>query len=165
MTKTKENLKLAFAKESRASQRYRAFAKRAQREGFPNIARVFKLTSEVERIHAQGNLNAVNGVGSTIENIKAAIARERNENQTMYSSMLKQAISDNHKAKLRIEYNIKSKEAHANLYFSALVALKDGKDLTDGELYLCPFCGNILSDKPEKNCSICNAPAAKFVKV
>ncbi len=165
MSKTEANLKIAFSKESRASQRYRAFAKRARRDGFPNIARVFKLTSEVERIHAQWNLNAVNGVGSTIENLKAAIARERNENQTMYSSMLKQAISDNHKSKLRIEYNIKSKEAHANLYFSALAALKDGRDLTERELYLCPFCGNFSSELPEKNCSICSAPADKFIKV
>ena len=146
MTKTEENLKLAFEKESQASQRYRAFSKRARKEGYPNIARLFKLTSEVERIHAQGDLNALNGVGST-------------------SSMLKQAISDNHKAKLIIENNIKSKEAHAQLYFTALVSLNEGRDLTDSELYLCPFCGNIISEKPGKNCSICDGPVSKFIQV
>ena len=165
MTKTEENLKLAFEKESQASQRYRAFSKRARKEGYPNIARLFKLTSEVERIHAQGDLNALNGVGSTLENLNSAISRERNENRTMYSSMLKQAISDNHKAKLIIENNIKSKEAHAQLYFTALVSLNEGRDLTDSELYLCPFCGNIISEKPGKNCSICDGPVSKFIQV
>ncbi|MFZ0456653.1 MAG: rubrerythrin family protein [Ignavibacteriaceae bacterium] len=165
MTKTEENLKLAFANESQANLKYRAFANKAQQDGFPNIARLFRLSSRVERIHAQSKLNAINGIGSTLENIKSAIARETNEKRTMYPLMLQQAVSDNHKAKHRFKNDIKSKEAHAQLYFSALVALKDGKDLTDGDLYLCPFCGNILSDKPEKNCSICRAPAARFIRV
>ena len=165
MTKTEENLKLAFADESQANQKYRAFAMKARRDGFPNIARLFKLASEVEKIHAQGKLNALNGVGSTLENLKAAIAAETNENSTTYPLMLKQAELDNHKAKYRFEYNIKSKEAHTELYLSALSALEKDKDLSDSELYLCPFCGNILQEKPGKSCSICNAPADKFIKV
>ena len=165
MIKTEENLKLAFANESQANLKYRAFANKAMQDGFPNIARLFRLSSRVERIHAQSKLNALNVIGSTLENIKSAIARETNENRTMYPLMLKQAVSDNHKAKHIIKNEIKSKEAHSQLYFLALVALKNGKDLTDGELYLCPFCGNILSEKPEKSCSICRAPATKFVKV
>ncbi len=165
MSKTEENLKLAFASESQANQKYRAFAKRAKRDGFPNIARLFKLSSVVERIYAQSNLNELNGVGSTLENLKTTIASETNENKIMYPSMLKQAESDNHKSKYRFEYNIKSKEAHAKFYYSALVALEHGNDLTDNELYLCPFCGNILSKKPDSNCTICNAPVDKFIQV
>ena len=165
MTKTEENLKIAFARESQASQRYRAFARRARKDGYPNIARLFKLASEVERIHAQGNLNALNIVGTTLENLNTAIARERNENRTMYPSILKQAITDNHKARLIIENNIKSKEAHSKLYFAALAAINEGKDLTTGELYLCPFCGNILADKRDKNCTVCSAPSNRFIKI
>ncbi|MFZ0454348.1 MAG: rubrerythrin family protein [Ignavibacteriaceae bacterium] len=165
MMKTEENLKIAFAKESQASQRYRAFSKRARKDGYPNIARLFKLASEVERIHAQNNLNALNMVGTTLENLNSAITRERNESKTMYPSILKQAVSDNHKARLLIENNIKSKEAHSKLYFAALAALNDGNDLTNGELFLCPFCGNILAEKPDQNCTICTAPAGKFIAV
>jgi rubrerythrin len=165
MSKTEENLKIAFANESQANQKYRAFAKRARKDGYPNIARLFKLTSEVERIHAQGNLNALKVVGTTLENLNTAITRERNENRTMYPSMLEQAVSDNHKAKLTIENNIKSKEAHSQLYLTALVAINDGRDLINSELYLCPFCGNILAEKPDKNCTICSGPAAKFIRV
>ncbi len=165
MSKTDENQKLAFASQSQANQKYRAFAVKARQEGFPNIARLFRTSSVVERIHAQGNLNALKGVGSTLENLKETIDKEANENKTMYPSMLEQAVSDHHKAKFRFENIIKSKKAHAQLYSSALSALEDGKDLTDGELYFCPFCGNILPEKPDKVCSVCSAPAEKFIKV
>ena len=165
MTKTEENLKLAFASESQANQRYRAFARRAKKEGFPNIARLFKLSSAVESIQAQSDLKELKGVGSTLDNLKTVIAKEKNENKTMYPSMLKQAESDNHKSKYRLECSIKSREAHAQLYFTALVGLKNGNDLSNGELYFCPFCGNIVSEKPDKNCTICSGPAARFFKV
>ena len=165
MTKTEENLKLAIANESKANLEYRAFANKARQDGFPNIARLFNLSSRVKRIHAQNKLNALNEIGSTLENIKSAYAKETNENRSMYPSMLKQALSDNHKATYRFENDIKSKEAHAQLYFLALVSLKDGKDLIESELFLCPLCGNVLFVKPGKNCSICRAPAAKFIKV
>ena len=109
----------------------------------------------VERIHEQGNLNALHEVGSTIENLKETIAKEANENKTMYSSMLEQAVTDHHKTQFRFENMIKSKNAHAQLYFSDLSAL-EGRDFNDSELYFCPFCGNILSEKPDKVCSVCS---------
>lgn len=165
MSKTEENQKLAFASESQSNLKYRAFASKAKREGFPNIARLFRTSSVVERIHAQGNLNGLKSVGSTLENLKNTIAKEMNENRSMYPKMLEQAVTDNHKAKHRFEYIIKSKKAQAQLYFLALTALEDGKDLTETDLYFCPFCGNLLSIKPEKNCSVCNTPAEKFIKV
>ena len=165
MTKTEENLKIIFEKECQASQRYRAFSKRARKDGYPNVARLFRLASEVERIHAQNSLTALNMVGTTVENLNSIIARERNENRITYPSILKQAISENHKARFIIENNIKSKEAHSKLYFTALAAINEGKDLTTGELYLCPFCGNILADKRDKNCTVCSAPSNRFIKI
>ena len=165
MTKTEENLKLAFAKESKANLKYSAFANKARQDGFPNIARLFKLSSRIKRIHAQNKLNALNEIGSTLENIKSAFAKETNENRSMYPLMLKQAVSDNHKAMHKFENDIKSKEAHVQLYFLALVSLKEGKDLKESELFLCLLCGNILFEKPEKNCSICKAPTTKIIKI
>ena len=165
MTKTEENLKIIFEKECQASQRYRAFSKRARKDGYPNVARLFRLASEVERIHAQNSLTALNMVGTTVENLNSIIAKERNENRITYPSILKQAISENHKARFIIENNIKSKEAHSKLYFAALAALNEGKDITTSELYLCPFCGNILADKPDKNCTICSAPGNRFITI
>jgi len=64
-----------------------------------------------------------------------------------------------------IENNINSKEAHSKLYFAALAALNEGNDLTTDGLYLCPFCGNIVADKPDKNCTVCSAPSNRFIIV
>lgn len=76
MTNTQDNLKEAFAGESQANQKYRAFAKKAEREGLPNIARLFRTTAEAERIHAEGHLKASDGISSTVENLQTAIDGE-----------------------------------------------------------------------------------------
>ena len=93
MSKTEKNLKEAFAGESQAFQKYTAFAKKAEREGFINIARLFRTAAEAEKIHADGHLNSLDGVGSTVDNLKAAVAGETYEFTEMYPPMLEEAIS------------------------------------------------------------------------
>ncbi len=88
MPTTIENLKEAFAGESQANQKYRAFAKKAERDGFPNIAKLFKTTAEAEKIHAEGHLAALDGIGSTVDNLKDAIGGETYEYTEMYPPML-----------------------------------------------------------------------------
>lgn len=165
MPTTKENLKAAFAGESQANQKYRAFAKKAERDGFPNIAKLFKTAAEAERIHAEGHLGALDGIGATVENLKAAIDGETYEYTTMYPPMLEQAEAENHKAKRMIKYAIGAEDVHAQLYKLALAAAEQGKDLEVTDFYLCPVCGHIEFGKPEKNCPICGALTAKYVKV
>jgi len=108
MTNTQDNLKEAFAGESQANQKYRAFAKKAEQEGLPNIARLFRTTAEAERIHAEGELRAIDGIGSTTENLQVAIDGETYEYTEMYPPMLKQAEADAHKAKRIFAYAVKS---------------------------------------------------------
>ncbi len=165
MSKTEENLKKAFAIKSQTNQKNRVFAKKARMEGFPNIARLFKLTSEAERIHAEGNFIAMNLIGSTKENVKTALSRGLKEYKEVYPLMLEEAVSENHKAKRMFGYVVKSEEVHAHLYDEALKALEDGKDLEVSDFYLCPSCGNIKSEKPAEDCPICKGPAEKFVKI
>ena len=74
MNNTTDNLKVAFAGESQASQKYLAFARKAEKEGFRNIATLFRTAAEAERIHAEGHLGAMDGIGSTAENLGTAIA-------------------------------------------------------------------------------------------
>jgi rubrerythrin len=162
---TTENLKEAFAGESQANQKYRAFAKKAEKDGFPNIAKLFLTAAEAERIHAEGHLTALEGIGSTIDNLKAAIGGETYEFTEMYPPMLELAESENHKAKRMFGYAVKAEEVHAQLYKLALEAAEQGKDLDVSEIYLCPVCGHIEFGKPEKNCPICGTVAAKYVKV
>lgn len=162
MATTNENLKEAFAGESQANQKYRAFAKKAEQDGFGSIAKLFRLTAEAERIHAEGHLKALDGVGSTAENLAAAIGGETFEFSDMYPPMVKQAIAEGHKARRMFEYAVAAEEVHAKLYQLALDAVKQGKDLV-AEFYLCPVCGYIEMGKPENACPVCHTKPEKFV--
>ena len=165
MSTTKDNLEEAFAGESQAYQKYRSFAKKAEKEGFKNIAKLFLTAAEAEKIHAEGHLGALDGIGSTVENLKAAIAGETYEYTEMYPPMLAQAETDNHKAKRMFKYAVDAEAVHAKLYKLALEAAETGKDLDIGEIYLCPVCGNIEFGKPVNNCPICGTLAAKYVRL
>jgi len=165
MPTTQENLKEAFAGESQANQKYRAFAKKAEREGFPNIAKLFKTAAEAERIHAEGHLGALDGIGSTIENLKDAIGGETYEYTKMYPPMLEQAEKEDHKAKRMFKYAVEAEDVHAQLYKLALAAAEAGKDLEETEFYLCPVCGHIEFGKPDADCPICGTIVSKYVKL
>lgn len=165
MTTTGENLKEAFAGESQANQKYRAFAKKAEKDGFTNIAKLFRTTAEAERIHAEGHLKALDMIASTAENLQSAIDGETYEFTEMYPPMVDQAVSDKHKAKTMFKFAVDAEEVHAQIYTKALEAVKAGVDLDVSDFYLCPICGYIeLGSAPEK-CPVCGAKAAMFVQV
>ena len=165
MPSTIDNLKEAFAGESQANQKYRAFAAKAEQEGFRNIAKLFRTTAEAERIHAEGHLKALDGVKSTADNLKEAIGGETHEFTEMYPPMLKTAEADGHKAKRMFGYAVEAEAVHARLYALALAAVQQGKDLTEVGFYLCPVCGHIEFGAPPEACPICGAKASKFVQV
>ena len=165
MNNTTNNLKEAFSGESQASQKYLAFAQKAEKEGFRNIATLFRTTAEAERIHAQGHLGAMDGIGSTAENLGAAIAGETYEYTQMYPPMLKQAEADGHKAKRMFDYAVKAEAIHARLYQLALEAVQKGKDLPQDKIYLCSVCGDIEFGAPPENCPVCKAKGSSFIQV
>ena len=162
---TNDNLKEAFAGESQANQKYRAFAKKAEQDGFPNIARLFRTTAEAERIHAEGHLRSHGDVGATADNLKAAIEGETYEYTTMYPPMVEQAEADGHRAKTMFGYAVKAEAVHAELYQRALEAVKQGKDLGEVKFYLCPICGHIEFGVAPERCPICKTLGAKYVEV
>ena len=162
---TTENLKEAFAGESQANQKYRAFAKKAEREGYPNIARLFRTTAEAERIHAEGHFKALDGLGSTVENLRAAIGGETYEFTEMYPPMLKQAEEEDHRAKIMFGYAVKAEAVHAKLYELALAAAEAGTDLEETRFYLCPTCGHIEFGTPPAECPVCGLKGEKFIEV
>lgn len=163
MANTETNLKDAFAGESQANRKYLAFAKKAEQDGFANVARLFRAAAEAETIHAHGHLAALDGVKSTAENLKAAIEGETYEYTRMYPPMLKQAEADNHKGKRMFAFAAQAEAVHAELYKKALKAVEQGKDLTE-TFYLCPVCGHIETGKPPAACPICGAKADKFIQ-
>jgi len=165
MAATEGNLKEAFAGESQANRKYLAFARKAEQEGFTNVGRLFRTAAEAETIHAFGHFGAMNGVGSTSDNLRAAVAGETYEYTEMYPPMLEQAIAEDHKAKRMFSFAVQAEAVHAKLYQMALDAVMQGKDLAETSFYLCPVCGHIEMGKPPEACPICGARGERFQKV
>lgn len=165
MSTTQENLKGAFAGESQANQKYLAFAKEAEREGFDNVAKLFRTTAMAERIHAEGHLSALGGISSTAENLQAAIGGETYEHTEMYPPMLEQAEADGHPAKRMFAFALEAEKVHAVLYQKALEAVRNGQDITASEVWLCPICGHVELGNPPEKCPICGAKASVYVQV
>ncbi len=165
MTTTKDNLKEAFSGESQANQKYRAFAKKAEKEGFVNIAKLFRTTAEAERIHAEGHLRSLDMIASTAENLQAAIDGETYEFTEMYPPMVDLAVSDGHKAKTMFKFAVDAEAVHATIYTKALEAVKKGVDMDVSEFFLCPICGYIELGAPPEKCPVCGAKKMVFEQI
>jgi rubrerythrin len=142
MPSTVENLKTAFAGESQANRKYLAYAAKAAKEGYPQIARLFRAAAEAETIHALTHLQSLGGVGSTLDNLQDAIAGETYEYTQMYPPMVEQAEQEGHRGKNMLKWANAVEKVHAELYQQALAALQAGKDLELGAPPAkCPVCG------------------------
>ena len=165
MSSTKDNLKEAFAGESQAYQKYRAFAKKAEKDGFSNIAKLFRTTAEAELVHAEGHLKALDMIAATAENLQAAIDGETYEYTEMYPPMADLADEEGHRAKTMFRFALGAEKVHAEIYAKALEAVKKNVDLDVSEFYLCPVCGYIELGSPPEKCPICGALSKVFTTV
>ncbi|MBG0790615.1 MAG: rubrerythrin family protein [Desulfovibrionaceae bacterium] len=164
MTKTLENLKAAFAGESQANRKYLAFAEQAEKEGKPGAAKLFRAAAAAETIHAHAHLRLMKGIGSTEENLKAAISGETYEFEKMYPEMMEDAKAEGENATLRyFGFANEAEKVHADLYTKALEA--DGDVFADAEFYICSVCGHTHNGKPTDKCPICGAAAKAYHKV
>ena len=159
--KTLNNLMEAFAGESQANRKYLSYAKKAEKDGKINAAKLFKAASDAETIHALKHFEVAGKIATTAENLKDAVAGETHEYQEMYPDFIKEAEAEGNKAALlSFTYAMKAEEVHARLYQEALENLDQEEEIF---YYLCPVCGNIEKFVPEK-CSICSVPGDKFIK-
>ena len=163
---TLDNLKEAFAGESQANRKYLAFAKQAEAEGKMQVAKLFRAAAEAETVHAHAHLRVMNGVGKTLDNVKAAIDGEGHEFQTMYPEFIETAKKEGNQAALRsFEFAIAVEKIHHNLYNKALEALASGKDLAPSKIFVCPVCGNTVLDSAPEKCPICGVFGSKFIEI
>jgi len=163
---TADNLKEAFAGESQANRKYLAFAKKAEADGYPQIAKLFRAAAEAETVHAHAHFRVMKGVGSTVENLEAAIAGEEYEYQKMYPDFLKAAEAEkNQPAIVTFKNALAVEETHYKLYSDALAGLKAGKDLPTASIYVCPVCGHTVAGGAPDRCPVCGAPKEKFFEV
>ena len=166
MTKTDENLKAAFAGESQANRLYLAFAKKADEEGFPQVAKLFRAAAEAETVHALNHLKVTGQVKSTKDNLGTAITGETYEFKTMYPEFIAEAKKEGNKqAEMSFEFANKVEQIHAGLYQKALDAMKNKKEHVKADYYVCPVCGNTFEGSAPDNCPICATPKEKFMKI
>lgn len=174
---TLDNLNTAFQGESNAAHRYEAFAKKADSEGHTYVARLFRAAAKAEGIHRDSHKKAIlelGGkikdfkldevtVGTTAENLQAAIKGESYERDTMYPEFLAQARTDRARPAIRtLLYAQKAEAEHAKLYQAALDNLGNNPDLP---LYVCKVCGYTVTELPAKNCPSCREPVSNYERV
>jgi rubrerythrin len=162
---TAENLSVAFAGESQANRKYLAFSQKAEQDGLPQIAKLFRAAAEAETLHALAHFKNAGMVGTTAENLRHAVEGETYEYTEMYPPMVVQAEKEGHKAVTMLRFAEKAEKVHAELYKLALAAAETGKDLPTQQLYLCPVCGHLEWGTPPTKCPICGAPASRFQSI
>jgi rubrerythrin len=163
MSKTEKNLAEAFAGESQANRRYLAFAKQADKEGYHQVAKLFRAAAEAETVHAHAHLKALGGIKTTAENLKEAIAGETHEFKSMYPDMIATAKEEANKAAERsFAYANEVEKIHAGLYQKALDSLAG---LKETDYYVCSVCGYTCENEPPDTCPVCKAKAKAFFRV
>ncbi|MCK4479445.1 MAG: rubrerythrin family protein [Promethearchaeota archaeon] len=166
MSKTEENLKTAFAGESQANRKYLAFAEKAEKEGFPQVAKIFRAAAAAETVHAHNHLRVLGGIKSTKENIKAAVEGEHYEFTKMYPEFLEDAKNEGNKdAERSFHLANEVEKVHHKLYEVALEAVENGKDLEKKDVYICPVCGYTHEGEPPEVCPVCGAVKKVFKKI
>lgn len=164
MTQTIDNLKIAFAGESQANRKYLAFAKKADDEGFPQIAKLFRAVAEAEAIHAANHLKALGEVKSTAENLQAAMGGENNEVVSMYPPMVAEAEAASQKQAARsFRWAMEVEKGHEILYRQALERL--GQETSPVDYYLCPICGYTHEGSVTEACPVCGTLPQRFIQM
>ena len=163
---TTDNLQAAFAGESQANRKYLAFAAKADAEGHPLIAKLFRAAAAAETVHAHAHLRVMGGVKDTKQNLQAAIEGEGYEFKEMYPQFIKEAQAEGNTEAVTSFRNANSVErTHYELYSKALESLAAGKDLTAGPMYVCNDCGHTVMGKAPEECEVCGASRSKFKEV
>ncbi|MEI6150726.1 MAG: rubrerythrin family protein [bacterium] len=163
---TLDNLKAAFAGESQANRKYLAFARKAEADGKPQVAKLFRAAAEAETVHAHAHLRVMGGIKSTVENLEEAAAGEADEFRNMYPGFVQEAEKEgNAAAVVSFRNAMVVEEIHHGLYNEALKAVKGGKDLPGKAVFVCAICGNTVHDSAPDKCSVCGASKAKFIEI
>ncbi|MBI4961787.1 MAG: rubrerythrin family protein [Desulfomonile tiedjei] len=164
MPKAEEFLKGAFAGESQANRKYLAFAVKADKEGYPQVARLFRAAAEAETVHAHNHLRALKGIGTTAQNLEAAIAGETFEFKQMYPEMIEAAKAEGNKeAERSFNYANEVEKVHAQLYQKLLQTLSSSQETYP--YYVCPTCGFTAEGSAPDVCPVCRVKGEMFRKI
>ena len=162
---TEDSLKSAFAGESQAHMKYMIFSEIAEKEGKPNLARLFKAIADAEKVHATNHFNALSMVKDSSGNIQSCIDGENYEVEEMYPAYNAIAELQNESgAKRSIHFALEAEKIHSVMYQKAKQAVDSGKDVEIGDIYICQVCGHTVAGSAPDRCPVCGAPREKFKK-
>ncbi|MBI9072885.1 MAG: rubrerythrin family protein [Melioribacteraceae bacterium] len=163
---TKGNLADAFAGESQASVKYAIYAEKAEKEGFPEVARLFRAISYAEQVHAGNHLKVLGGIKKTAENLEAAREGEHFEIEEMYPAYNAVAELQEQKQAVRsIKWALETEKIHEKLYEDANVTVEEGKDIGEATVWICTVCGHThVGDEAPETCPFCNVKSDKYRK-
>ncbi len=163
MSKTEANLSQAFAGESQANRKYLAFAKKAEAEGYKQVAKLFRAAAEAETIHAHNHLKELKGIGNTKDNLQQAIKGECFEFEKMYPGMIEDAKTEGNSGALRsFTFANEVEKVHAALYKKALENLGTNPE---ADYHICNVCGYTVEGEAPDECPVCKAKKAAFRKI
>lgn len=175
-----QNLQAAFKGETTASAKYAAYSKKAEEDGYHEIALLFKAASVSESVHARNHQAVLEEaaqkvpeikpeftVKSTRENLEDAIAGESYEVSTMYPEFIKNAgVAGNQLALISLNYAYKTEQKHKVFYEKALAGLDaNNANSLPAVYYVCPTCGNTYESTSPKRCGISMTGSERFVKI
>ena len=164
--KTDDNLLEAFGGESKANRRYLFFAEKAEKEGYPGVAKLFRAAAESETVHARNHLNALDAIGSTKDNLMAASIGEHQEFSVMYPVFIELAKEErNDRADRSFALANAVEKIHHGYFEAALADVKAGKQPAEQTYYVCQICGNTVAEDAPDKCPICGAPKERFKKI
>jgi rubrerythrin len=162
---TKANIEAAFAGESQAHMKYTVYAEKAEREGFPQVAKLFRAIAYAERVHATNHLRVLEKVSATAANLEDAAAGENYEVLEMYPAFEAVAQVQGEKNALRsIQYAVAAEKIHEVMYNQARESVTQGKDISATAVYVCPVCGHTVFGEAPDKCPVCGLAKAKYEK-
>jgi rubrerythrin len=166
MYKTDGNLQSAFAGESQAYCRYILYAAKAEQEGFPELARLFRAAAEAEMVHLRNHYGVMDAIGSTRDNLLAAATSEHREITSVYPAFLEKATEErSERARVSFTYALAAEKIHNEHFEKALQAHKSGQRINNQKYYVCQLCGNLAAGEAPAKCPVCGQAAEKFKQV
>ena len=159
---TQRNVYEAFVGEAKAYHRLLAFARKADEDDYPQVAKLFRAVAAAEGVHAERHLRLLGEavVQSTEENLQSSFERESSVNQLYYPQFIHQAEEEGERAAaLTFSQARDVEEGHATLYKRALSALL--RDETH-DYYVCPVCGYVAEREAPDQCPVCGAKREMF---
>jgi len=160
MGSTYDALQQAYTGEAKAALRLKVYAEKAEEEGYPQLAKLFRVIAYSEEIHGARALRVLKEINSTQDNLAASFESEQRVAEVAYGEFVKWAEAEgNHAAVLHFSQSRDVEESHAKLYKDAMNHLLEERETT---YHVCQVCGYVADGVLPETCPVCGAGKDQF---